>query len=217
MGIIARAALKVALKAASKNKTVVKYADTFNTKLNELTKTMTNEDALADEQFKFHLIVDYAQDRSIEYPYDVFSENNKIYKVKRPSSNWRHEIHLYDTNNNLIGKIKEHKPFFKEVYEQKERTCDIELNGQFIGQVRTCDLCVENSLIFDYNDFEVIKNIFNTKIEVYDKQTLVCRINNQFGTSTSRGKYIISYNDEKFEKIFLLFVIAMDKISSSDY
>lgn len=222
MGILGRfildktiqAAAKVAIKSGAAGKMV----DAVSPKLNKATKTMTNEEAVNDGTFVHHLIVENANSKNDELCYNIFDEDdNQRYTVMRPSSNWRYEIHIYDSRRQRIGVIKEHKPFFKEVYEMEERTCDVELHGKYIGQVRTYESSTGIDLAFSYNDFNVNKNIFNTKIEITRKGKLVCRINHQFATTDSRGTYVISYNDKEYEEAFVIFTIAMDKINSSSY
>ncbi len=222
MGIIGKFFLDTTLKAAGKviieSGVAGKAVDAISPKLNKATKTMTNEEAVNDSSFEYHLIVKNISSRNVENCFNIFdADDNQKYTVKRPSSNWKYEIHIYNSKRQKIGVIKEHKPFFKEVYEVEERTCDIELNDKYIGQVRTYETSTGIELSFNYNGFSVSRNIFNTKIEIFKKGNLVCRINHQFATTDSRGKYVISYNDKEYEEAFVLFTIAMDKINSSSY
>ena len=90
------------------------------------------------------------------------------------------------------------------------------MNDEYIGQVGTHELPGER-VSFDYNGFEINKNLFGTKTEIFKEEEIVCRINHQFATTDSRGIYVISYNNKDDEEAFVLFTIAMDKIDSSDY
>ena len=222
MGILGRfifdTTLKAATKVAIKSGAAGKAIDAVSPKLNKATKTMTNEEAVNDSSFAHHLIVESIKSRSVEDCYNIFDEDdNQRYTVKRPSSNWRYEIHIYNSKRPMIGTIKEHKPFFKEVYEVEERTCDIELYDKYIGQVRTYESSTGIELSFNYNNFSVKRNIFNTKIEIRKNGKLECRVNHQFATTKSRGTYVISYNNKEYEEAFVIFTIAMDKITSSNY
>lgn len=222
MGILGRfifdTTLKAATKVAIKSGAAGKAIDAVSPKLNKATKTMTNEEAVNDSSFAHHLIVESIKSRSVEDCYNIFDEDdNQRYTVKRPSSNWRYEIHIYNSKRQMIGTIKEHKPFFKEVYEVEERTCDIELYDKYIGQVRTYESSTGIELSFNYNNFSVKRNIFNTKIEIRKNGKLECRVNHQFATTKSRGTYVISYNNKEYEEAFVIFTIAMDKITSSNY
>lgn len=222
MGIIGRFIFDKALKAATKvaidSGAAGKAIDAVSPKLNKATKTMTNEEAVNDSSFAHHLIIESIKSRNVEDCYNIFDEDdNQRYIVKRPSSNWRYEIHIYNSKRQKIGVIKEHKPFFKEVYEVEERTCDIELYDKYIGQVRTYKSSSGIELSFNYNNFNVSRNIFNTKIEIKKNSKLECRVNHQFATTNSRGTYVISYNNKEFEEAFVIFTIAMDKITSSNY
>lgn len=222
MGIIGRFIFDKTLKAATKvaidSGAAGKAIDAISPKLNKATKTMTNEEAVNDSSFAHHLIVESIKSRNVEDCYNIFDEDdNQRYTIKRPSSNWRYEIHIYNSKRQKIGVIKEHKPFFKEVYEVEERTCDIELYDKHIGQVRTYESSSGIELSFNYNNFNVSRNIFNTKIEIKKNDKLECRVNHQFATTDSRGTYVISYNNKEFEEAFVIFTIAMDKITSSNY
>ncbi len=220
MGILGRFIFDAALKVAIESGAAGKAIDTISPKLNKATKTMTNDEATRDSSFVYHLIVENEGNRdSCDWNnYDIFDTNdNRKYVVTRPSSNWKYEIHIFNSENKKIGVITEFKPFLKKVYEQKERTCDIELNGKRIGRVNRYDTSIESSISFNYKGFRVRKNIFNTKTEITKNKKVMCRINHQFATTDSRGKYVISYNDKEFEEAFVLFTIAMDKIDSSDY
>ena len=209
-----RAATKVAINSGAAGKAI----DAISPKLNKATKTMTNEEAVNDNSFEHHLIVESIKSRNVEDCYNIFDEDdNQKYTVKRPSNNWRYEIHIFDSKRKKIGVIKEHKPFFKEVYEVDERTCDVELHDKYIGQVRTYESSTGIELSFCYNNFRVKRNLFNTKIEVTKNGKLVCRVNHQFATTDSRGTYVISYNNKEYEEAFVIFTIAMDKITSSNY
>ena len=222
MGIIGRfifdKTLKAATKVAINSGAAGKAIDAISPKLNKATKTMTNEEAVNDNSFEHHLIVESIKSRNVEDCYNIFDEDdNQKYTVKRPSNNWRYEIHIFDSKRKKIGVIKEHKPFFKEVYEVDERTCDVELHDKYIGQVRTYESSTGIELSFCYNNFSVKRNLFNTKIEVTQNGKIVCRINHQFATTDSRGTYVISYNNKEYEEAFVIFTIAMDKITSSNY
>lgn len=222
MGIIGRFIFDTTLKAAAKvainSGAAGKAIDAISPKLNKATKTITNEEAVNDDSFEYHLIVESIKSRNVEDCYNIFDEDdNQKYTVKRPSNNWRYEIHIYDSKRKKIGVIKEHKPFFKEVYEVEERTCDVELYDKHIGQVRTYESSTGIELSFNYENFRVKRNLFNTKIEVTQNGKLVCRVNHQFATTDSRGTYVISYNSKEYEEAFVIFTIAMDKITSSNY
>lgn len=222
MGILGRFIFDTALKAATKvainSGAAGKAIDAVSPKLNKATKTMTNEEAVNDSSFAHHLIVESIKSRNVEDCYNIFDkDDNQRYTIKRPSSNWRYEIHIYNSKRQKIGVIKEHRPFFKEVYEVEERTCDIELYDKHIGQVRTYESSSGIELSFNYNNFNVSRNIFNTKIEIKKNGKLECRVNHQFATTNSQGTYVISYNNKEFEEAFVIFTIAMDKITSSNY
>lgn len=222
MGILGRfifdTTLKAATKAAIKSGAAGKAVDAISPKLNKATKTMTNEEALNDGIFEHHLVVESIKSSNVEDCYNIFDDDdNQKYTVKRPSNNWKYEIHIYNSKRQRIGVITEHKPFLKEVYEVEERTCDIELYDKNIGQVRTYESSTGIELSFNYNGFNVKRNIFNTKIEITKNGELVCRVNHQFATTKSRGTYVISYNCKEYEEAFVFFTIAMDKITSSNY
>lgn len=222
MGILGRfildATVKAATKAAIKSGVAGKAVDAISPKLNNATGTMTNEEALNDSSFEHHLVVESINNGNVEDCYNIFDkDDNQKYTVRRPSSNWRYEINIYNSKRQMIATIKEQKPFFKEVYEVEERTCDIELFGEFIGQVRTYETSSGIELSFNYNNFSVEKNIYGTKVKIKQKGKLMCRINHQFATTDSRGTYVISYNDKEYEDAFVVFTVAMDKITSSNY
>ena len=218
MGLIGKFIFDSTLKIAIKSGAAGKAADVISPKLNKVTNTMTNEEALNDDSFEHHLIVKRMKSNDVKDCYNIFDKNGKKrYIVKRPSKNWKYEIHIYDAKKRKIGAINEHKPFFKKVYEVEERTCSVELYDKYIGEVGKYKSTSGLKFSFKYNNFSVRRNMVNTKTEIVKNEKVACRINRQFATTNSPGTYVISYNNKEYEEAFVIFTIAMDKITSSNY
>ena len=217
MGILGKLAFKTAIDIAVKTGAMEKVSNTVGSKLNRITKTKEVEEILADTSFNYNMALEYEQRGDYNWLYSVFDENRKEkYKIKKRSLNSK-RVNLLDGKNNLIGYVKRKKLIIESPLEKDLRVCEIVLGDEPLCEIRTYYNLKENVVETDYKNIKLKSNIYQTKFDIYDKDNvLVCQIYRPFAEAKYKERYILLYDDKKLEKVFLLFALALEKLSFDD-
>lgn len=102
-------------------------------------------------------------------------------------------------------------------FEKDLRVCEIVLNDEYLCEVSTYYDLKGKIIETNYRNMKIKCNIYQTKFEIYDKDNfLVCEIYKPFAESKYKETYVLLYNDKKFEREFLLFTLALEKLCYED-
>ena len=217
MGILGKLAFKAAVDIAVKTGTMEKVSNTVGSKLNRITKTKEVGEILVDTSFNYNIALEYEQRGDCNWLYSVFDENRKEkYRIKKRNFNSQ-RVNLLDGKNNVIGYVKRKKLVIGTPFEKDLRVCEIVLGDKHLCEIRTYYNLKEKVVETDYKNIKLKSNIYQTKFDIYDEDNvLVCQIYKPFAEAKHKERYILLYDDKKFEKVFLLFALAFEKLCFDD-
>lgn len=134
--------------------------------------------------------------------YDVYDEwGNAKYFVKAEFFSLGHQLHVYDSNDNEIGVIREKLLTFLPAF-------DIEINGEIIGRIQRKFTFLNPKYEVDYNGWHVEGDFLGWNYDVYEGCSMVLRISKQL--LQWGDTYVIDFANPEDELAGLLLVIAID-------
>lgn len=134
--------------------------------------------------------------------YDVYDEwGNAKYFVKAEFFSLGHQLHVYDSNDNEIGVIREKLLTFLPAF-------DIDINGEIIGRIQRKFTFLNPKYEVDYNGWHVEGDFLGWNYDVYEGCSMVLRISKQL--LQWGDTYVIDFANPEDELAGLLLVIAID-------
>ena len=140
--------------------------------------------------------------------YDVYDENeNKKYFIKAEWLALGHRLHIYDSNQNEIGLIKERLLTFLPTFE-------IEINGKVIGSIQKKFSFFKPKYEVDFNGWRVEGDFLAWDYDVYMECCPVIHISKEIWHWGDT--YVINIADPRDELMGLILVLAIDAANCTE-
>lgn len=134
--------------------------------------------------------------------YDIYDENgNKKYFVKAELISLGHQLHVYDSQNNRIGMIKQKLFTFLPAFE-------IQIGGGSIGKIQKKFTFLQPKYELDFNNWRVEGDFLGWNYNVYNGCSSIINISKQL--FQWGDTYVIDFSNSADELMGMMLVIAID-------
>lgn len=134
--------------------------------------------------------------------YDIYDESGVVkYFVNAEFFSLGHKIHIYDTQNNELGVIREKLLSFLPEFE-------VEINGNIMGRIQKCFSLFHPKYEVDFNGWHVEGDFLGWEYDVYDACSPIIHIEQK--VLSWGDTYVLNFVNPEDELMGLLLVIAID-------
>lgn len=215
-----------AITAATNNpEKLLDKLDGINTKLQKATGMKCENEALSNNEYKYHLVIKQKTDklewdglfidaelqwRDSFFVYD--STGNSKYLIRGTNLMGKYHFHVFDKAGTRLGIVKKKLITIPSPFEKDAKEASIEVNGNNSWDLRSYTSFGTREFDCGIKNWSIKCNKAEKEFTILKKGTKQAIISKTIsGRKTNHeDQYVLSYNDLTNEVMLLMIVIALD-------
>lgn len=226
MGFLGKAPEKTIETAAATGKAekIIHKLDVVNQKISHFIGMKTEEEIIEGSQDDYQLVimqnvsnVDFffgdVDWRNCYFAYD--KSRKQQFAIKGNVVMGKHHFSIYNNNKKEIGKVKRKLITIPILFEKEAKECDIIIDGELFGTLRSYVFFGQSHIEFSANEWAIEQDKSRYEFSIYYKKNQighVYKVVSSYKDNECKDKYMIGYEDKKYEHECLMIAIAIDTI-----